>query len=66
MTDEKPKEGWNWLINSPKWHYFKSDGVSLCGRWIMFSNTFEQGNDNSPDNCAACRKKLQKLKEQAQ
>ena len=52
------KEGWTWLHNSKKWHYFV-DGRSLCGRWMLFSNPgLEQGNDDSPDNCKACSKKL--------
>lgn len=53
-------EGWNWLYNTPKWHYFV-DGTSLCKRWLLFSipEKMEQGNDNSPDNCKLCRKKLQ-------
>lgn len=57
------KEGWNWLRNSKKWHYFGEDGHSLCGRFMVFSNSdAKTGNDNSPDNCKACIKKLQKRK----
>jgi len=54
-------EGWNWIYNSPKWHYFV-DGVSLCKRWMLFSipKNLEQGNNNSPDNCKTCRKALLK------
>jgi hypothetical protein len=53
------KEGWGYLQNvgSNKWHYFKDDGRSLCGRFMNLSSRLEQGNDESPDNCAACRKK---------
>lgn len=54
--------GWFWLHNAPKWHYFLANGNSLCGRWMTFGRAFEQGNDGSPDNCAACRKKLEKIK----
>jgi len=54
------KEGWTWLINSRKWHYFVN-GRSLCGKFMLFSiPKLEQGNNNSPDNCMACRKKLEK------
>lgn len=57
---EKLTEGWKWLVNAPKWHYFR-EGRSLCGRWLTFSNSgFEQGNLESPDNCKACVKKLEK------
>ncbi len=58
------EEGWTWLINSKKWHYFDKDGRSLCGRWLTFGREFEQGNDNSPDNCKACRRELKKLQSQ--
>lgn len=56
-------EGWNWLLNSSKWHYFRG-GRSLCGNWLGLGLTeYQQGNDESPDNCKACRKKLVKEKE---
>ncbi|MGB9825256.1 MAG: hypothetical protein ACPLRU_01170 [Desulfofundulus sp.] len=55
------KQGWAWLINSRKWHYF-IDGKSLCGKYLLIgSPELEQGNDDSPENCAACRKALKKL-----
>lgn len=55
-------EGWNWLVNSTKWHYFRG-GRSLCGGWLGLGlMDYEQGNDGSPDNCKACRKKLEKEK----
>jgi hypothetical protein len=51
-------EGWGYISNSPKWHYFRN-GRSLCGRWGSFGRTdLEQGNDGSPDNCKACRTKI--------
>ena len=57
------KEGWTYLTNSPKWHYFV-DGRSLCKRFMLFAlPDLELGNDNSPDNCKACRNKLLKRKE---
>lgn len=54
-------EGWGWIKNSPKWHYF-IDGRSLCGRWAYFDRELEQENDESPDNCTACKKALAKRK----
>ena len=54
-------EGWGWPENSRKAHYFV-DGRSLCKRWL-FLGLVEQGNDNSPDNCPTCMKKLAKSKE---
>lgn len=65
MTDT-PKEGWGWLLNSRKWHYFLPGGRSICGKWLALGNqTLEQGNDTSSDNCAACRKKVTSLKQKA-
>lgn len=58
----KPTEGWMYLHNSPKWHYFR-DKKSLCKRWMCFGQDFADGNDNSPDNCKACMKA--RAKEQA-
>lgn len=53
----KPEaKGWGLPLNSNRWHYF--DGAtSLCGKWI-YGGHLEVGNDDSPDNCSACRKKL--------
>lgn len=59
MTNDK--EGWTWLQNSAKWHYFR-DNRSLCGKFAVLRTPqegFEIGNNESPDNCAGCRKKLE-------
>ena len=53
-------EGWTWLINSKKWHYFVN-GRSLCGKFGLIGRPeLKQGDDDNPDNCAACRKKLKR------
>ena len=59
------KEGWNWLHNSRKWHYFGVDGRSLCGGFALFGSNAdaETGNDDSKDNCAKCRRELAKRKD---
>ena len=55
-------EGWGWLSNSKKWHYFIG-GRSLCGKWLGLGlGELEQGNDKSPDNCAACSRAVVKRK----
>ena len=54
------KEGWGFPTNSKKAHYFRQSR-SLCGKW-MFFGVLEQGNDNSLDNCTACKKALLKEK----
>ena len=50
---------WNpepWRSTS-KFHYVGLDGRSLCGRWGYLAGDIEEGKDDHPDNCAACRKK---------
>jgi len=55
-------EGWGKIGASRKWHYFK-DGRSLCRSFGCFAIThLELGNDNSEDNCAACKRKLAAIK----
>lgn len=58
---KKPLEGWGWPANSRKAHYFV-DGKALCGKWMFFGN-LEEGNDESSDNCTACKKALVKRRE---
>jgi len=53
-------EGWG-FPRSRKAHYFV-DGMSLCNKYGFYRGSLEQGNDDSPDNCAACRRKLAKRK----
>lgn len=53
-------EGWGFPANSQKAHYF-IDKKSLCNKWMFFGE-LEQGNDDGPDNCTACKKILQKRK----
>lgn len=56
-----PTEGWKHLLNARKWHYFGSDGRSLCNSWLTLSlSGFEQGNNDSLDNCVQCRRILLK------
>jgi hypothetical protein len=59
---EEPKrvEGWAFLWNSKKVHYFR-DKRSLCGKWLCLSMEFyPDENLNSPDNCAECRRRRAK------
>jgi hypothetical protein len=65
-TDTKAPEGWTYLHNSPKWHYFR-DGRSLCGRFMLLKiPELEAGNEDSSSNCMGCRRKLEaELKRQA-
>ena len=54
------KEGWTFLFNSPKWHYFR-EGRSLCGRFLLLgSPELEKGNDDSVSNYVGCKRKLER------
>jgi hypothetical protein len=57
-------EGWGHLDNTYKWHYWAEGDVrSLCRKWGYFRRPeLGQGGDDSPDNCAACAKRLAKRK----
>lgn len=60
-------QGWYHLLNARKWHYFKNNSTSLCGRyWVLALNRNDLQDDNhdSPDNCVACQRKRAKLAEQ--
>jgi hypothetical protein len=60
-------EGWNWLFNAAKYHYFRA-GRSLCGRWGMLGTpspgTLEpfdaQASQPGPQECVACWRKRAK------
>lgn len=43
-----------------KWHYFRGDGLSLCGKW-MFAGYIDKGHKDSPANCVECTRRVQKL-----
>lgn len=56
-------EGWGNpkpLDERSKWHYFEEDGRSLCGKYGFFTGRLEEGSDESPDNCAECKRQLAK------
>ena len=50
------KEGWNWLSNSSRNHYFLEDSRSICGKWFCLGDP--SGRDMGLKDCAACIKKL--------
>lgn len=50
--------GWAWPAQAGKAHYFEvGQIVSLCGRW-MFGGERTEDVGRSPDDCVACRRKL--------
>lgn len=52
---DEVNEGWCQPWKSRKWHYFRN-GRSLCGKW-GFPGRLTAGMDDSPDNCAVCKRK---------
>ncbi len=62
MVEEK--EGWGVPGTGRrirKAHYFV-DGRSLCREWRFSRGPLGHGNDESPDNCAECKRTLLKQK----
>jgi len=57
------EEGWGFPTRSNKAHYFLKNGMSLCNKYGLYRGPKEQGNDDSPDNCTACKKALKRLRE---
>ena len=57
---DKRVEGWTWTHGGRKWHYYR-DSRAICGGWLLLkhpSEGYEIGNDDSADNCAACKRKI--------
>jgi hypothetical protein len=59
---EKIKEGWTWLSNSNKQHYFVGH-ESLCKEWGLIDNSALQTGYNSP--CLKCLKAFKKRNAEA-
>jgi len=56
---DQKTEGWTWHLGGRKWHYYRNKRA-LCGGVLMLihpSEGYEQGNDSSPENCTACKRK---------
>lgn len=68
--EERPEpvkvEGWAPPTpGSRKWHYHGPDRRSLCGRWVRLfadDSVFEPDTGPSQNDCAGCRKALDKRK----
>lgn len=59
------KEGWTWLYQASKWHYFREQN-SLCRKWAIFNHPkegYEIGNNDSDSNCKTCMKIIAKESE---
>lgn len=53
---DKLTEGWGYMSNAVKGHYFKSNR-SLCGRWIFFGELDADDGVARQSDCLSCRKK---------
>ncbi len=53
-------EGWAWpTATARKAHYFR-ETRSLCGKYAYWAAEFDgDASAKSPDDCAACRRKLE-------
>lgn len=61
MPEPKLTEGWLKPIQARKFHYFRDGRQALCGRWLLLANgNLEPETGPGPDDCAACRRKLDK------
>ncbi|EDZ8927967.1 hypothetical protein FWN46_08010 [Salmonella enterica] len=57
------KAGWARPINASKHHYFTEGATtSICGRWMYFGHNREPDTFESPDDCATCRRKLNRTR----
>lgn len=54
---EQPKEGWNWLENSTREHYFLENGKSMCRKWLNLGSTRTATPTTKPA-CADCQRRL--------
>jgi len=63
MADEMDKSGWAWPGCSRKAHYFPAgEAISLCRKvGFVVHIPREEGDDDSSDNCAECRRRLSAL-----
>jgi hypothetical protein len=50
-------QGWGFPGLAKKAHYFQG-ALSLCGKWMFMGECTPETDVRSPDDCVACRKKL--------
>lgn len=48
-------EGWAWLANGRKRHYFRNTR-SLCGKWTYGGKDLETDDTSFPGNCMGCQR----------
>jgi hypothetical protein len=53
----KPREiGWGIPANARKWHFFETDGMSLCRQWGFYRGSVYNTRHESEQNCAECKR----------
>lgn len=54
-------EGWAWLYNSRKWHFFRNK-QSLCGKFMLLGHPIDgyEIDRDSPSDCAECKRRRAK------
>lgn len=57
--------GWGFPLNSRKAHYFEAGSIISVCNGMMYSGKREEGNNNSVDNCAKCKRHYQKANGEA-
>lgn len=62
-TDDQQEgvRGWYGPPKSRRFHYFESDGRSLCGKWLVLAwgqYLVDLALGPASGDCAACKKKL--------
>ena len=74
-NDQKKRAGWKLISGSTKWHYFNNEERSLCRNFGALSlngpidgleSDLEPGHDDSPANCAKCKRRLNTIKDTAE
>lgn len=58
---QDPPAGWGKPANSRKWHYFE-DARSICTRWLFTGALEPDTGEPNPDDCAGCRRALERKK----
>lgn len=67
MSKLTRRAGWARPLMGSKHHYFKENETeSICGRWMLYGDDREPDTFESPDDCKACRKKLNAEKDKQQ
>jgi len=58
-------KGWAKIDNRGKYHFYKDDGGSLCGKYrVMFvpESAFENARDEHEENCKECMRRIAKYR----